>query len=126
MLEPLKQITRLEDLMMIGTTRAEIDELNKIDLIDYLLKTDRNNYNIRNNGTITHKQKDNLVIWNNHSYDFGTTVKPYKDVIGTLRILYDYDFMQTINKLRDYKDNTQSTETNQADYEEQIPDYNLF
>lgn len=112
--------------MMIGTTRAEINELNKIDLIDYLLKTDRNNYNIRNNGTITHKQKDNLVIWNNHSYDFGTTVKAYKDVIGTIRYIYDYDFMQTINKLRDYKDSTQSTETNQTDYEKQIPNYNLF
>lgn len=112
--------------MMIGTTRAEINELNKIDLIDYLLKTDRNNYNIRNNGTITHKQKDNLVIWNNHSYDFATTVKAYKDVIGTIRYIYDYDFMQTINKLRDYKDSTQSTETNQTDYEKQIPNYNLF
>ena len=111
---------------MIGTTRTEIDELNKIDLIDYLLKTDRNNYNIRSNGTITHKHKDNLVIWNNHSYDFGTTVKPYKDVIGTIRILYDYDFMQTINKLREYRDSTNSTETSGTDYREQIPDYNLF
>lgn len=111
---------------MIGTTRAEIDELNKIDLIDYLLKTDRRNYNIRSNGTITHKRKDNLVIWNNHSYDFGTTVKPYKDTIGTLRILYGYDFMQTINKLRDYKDSLNNAEINETDYEEQIPDYNFF
>ena len=111
---------------MIGTTRAEIEELNKINLIEYLLKTDRNNYNIRNNGTITHKKKDNLVIWSNHSYDFGSTVKPYKDTIGTLRLLYDYDFMQTINKLRDYKDSTNGTDMNEADYEAQIPNYNQF
>lgn len=112
--------------MMIGTTRAEIDELNKINLIEYLLKTDRNNYNIRKGGEITPKHKDNIVIYKEHSYDFGSTVKAYKDVIGTIRYLYDYDFMQTINKLRDYKDSTQSTETSETDYEEQIPDYNLF
>lgn len=131
--------------MMIGTTRAEIQELNKINLIEYLLKTDKNNCKIRKNGTITHKQKDNLVIWENHSYDFGSTVNPLKDVIGTLRILYDYDFMQTINKLRDYKDSTngtkqqttteatatqepppEPTEATEPDYEEQIPDYNFY
>lgn len=111
---------------MIGTTRAEIDELNKINLIEYLLKTDKSNYNIRSNGTITHKRKDNLVIWNNHSFDFGSTVKAYKDVIGTIRYLYEYDFMQTINKLRDYRDSTSNTEINETGYKEQIPDYNLF
>ena len=126
MLEPFKQINKTGGFMMIGTTRAEIDELNQINLIEYLLKTDRNNYNIRKGGEITPKHKDNIVIYKNHSYDFGTTVKAYKDVIGTLRFLYDYDFMQTVNKLRDYKNNTQSTGTNQADYEEQIPNYNLF
>ena len=47
---------------MIGTTREEIKELNQIDLIDYLRKTDSNNIRIRKNGTITHKSKDNLVI----------------------------------------------------------------
>lgn len=108
---------------MIGTTRAEIAELNKIDLIDYLRKTDSNNIRTRKNGTITHKSKDNLVIWNDHSYDFGTTVNPYKDVIGTLRIIYGYDFMQAINKLRDFKTtNNQSTETDKRE----IPHYNIF
>ena len=108
---------------MIGTTRAEIAELNKIDLIDYLRKTDSNNIKTRKNGTITHKSKDNLVIWNDHSYDFGTTVNPYKDVIGTLRIIYDYDFMQAINKLRDFKTtNNQNTETDKK----KIPHYNIF
>ena len=97
---------------MIGTTREEITELNKIDLIEYLRKTDSNNIRTRKNGTITHKSKDNLVIWNDHSYDFGTTVNPYKDVIGTLRIIYGYDFMQAINKLRDFKTpNNQNTKT---------------
>lgn len=108
---------------MIGTTREEIRELNQIDLIDYLRKTDSSNINIRKNGTITHKSKDNLVIWNNHSYDFGTTINPYKDVIGTLRIIYGYDFMQTINKLRDYKNQTtKETAKDQTD----IPKYNIF
>lgn len=116
----------MEVFMMIGTTRAEIEELNKINLIEYLLKTDRNNYNIRKGGEITPKHKDNIVIYKEHSYDFGTTSKPYKDVIGTIRYLYDYEFMQTINKLRDYKDSTQGTETSETDYEKQIPDYNLF
>ena len=108
---------------MIGTTREEIKELNQIDLIDYLRKTDSSNIRIRKNGTITHKSKDNLVIWNNHSYDFGTTVNPYKDVIGTLRIIYGYDFMQTIKKLRDYKNQTtKETAKDQTD----IPKYNIF
>lgn len=108
---------------MIGTTREEIRELNQIDLIDYLKKTDSSNIKTRKNGTITHKTKDNLVIWNNHSYDFGTTVNPYKDVIGTLRIIYGYDFMQTINKLRDYKNQTvKEINKEQTD----IPKYNIF
>lgn len=108
---------------MIGTSRAEIAELNKIDLIDYLRKTDGSNIRTRKNGTITHKSKDNLVIWNDHSYDFGTTVNAYKDVIGTLRILYGYDFMQTINKLRDFKNKT----TNRTAKDQTvIPKYNLF
>lgn len=108
---------------MIGTTREEIKELNQIDLIDYLRKTDSSNIKTRKNGTITHKSKDNLVIWNNHSYDFGTTVNPYKDVIGTLRTIYGYDFMQTINKLRDYR-----TQIAKGDTKEQtdIPHYNIF
>lgn len=108
---------------MIGTTREEIKELNQIDLIDYLKQTDSSNIRTRKNGTITHKTKDNLVVWNNHSYDFGTTVNPYKDVIGTLRIIYGYDFMETINKLRDFKDKT----TNRTDKEQMvIPKYNIF
>ena len=108
---------------MIGTTREEITELNKIDLIDYLRKTDINNIRTRKNGTITHKSKDNLVIWNDHSYDFGTTINPYKDVIGTLRIIYGYDFMQAINKLRDFKTkNNQNTKTDKKE----IPHYNIF
>ena len=88
---------------MKGTTREGINELNKIDLIDYLQKTDAINIRIRKNGTITHKSKDNFVIWHDHAYDFDSTVNPYKDVIGTLRILYGYDFMEAINKLRDFK-----------------------
>ena len=108
---------------MIGTTREEITELNKIDLIEYLRKTDCNNIRTRKNGTITHKSKDNLVIWNDHSYDFGTTINPYKDVIGTLRIIYGYDFMQAINKLRDFKTpNNQNTKTDKKE----IPHYNIF
>ena len=122
MLEPYRN-RRQEDLFMIGTTREEITELNKIDLIDYLRKTDSNNIRTRKNGTITHKSKDNLVIWNDHSYDFGTTINPYKDVIGTLRIIYGYDFMQAINKLRDFKTkNNQNTKTDKKE----IPHYNIF
>ena len=47
---------------MKGTTREKINELNKIDLINYLQKTDAINIRIRKNGTITHKSKDNFVI----------------------------------------------------------------
>ena len=35
---------------MIGTTREEIKELNQIDLIDYLRKTDSSNIKTRKNG----------------------------------------------------------------------------
>ena len=62
-------------------------------------------------------------VINDHSYDFGTTINPYKDVIGTLRIIYGYDFMQAINKLRDFKTkNNQNTKTDKKE----IPHYNIF
>lgn len=104
---------------MIGTTREEITELNKVDLIAYLLSTDKASYRMRKNGTIVHKNKDNFVIWKDHSYDFGTTVNPYKDTIGTLRIIYGYNFMEAVERLRSYIDRTTAQEN-------EIPHYNLF
>lgn len=107
---------------MIGTTREEIEQLNKMDLIGYLLSTDRNSYRVRKNGTIVHKQKDNFVIWHDHSYDFGTTVHPFKDNIGTIREIYGYSFMDAVNRLRDYRDKQEQL----TEEKQEIPSYNLF
>ena len=62
---------------MLGITRTEITELNSINLIDYLLETDSSNYRQRKNGTIVHKAKDSVVIYTDHSYNFGT---PYPHI----------------------------------------------
>lgn len=119
---------------MIGVSRKEITELNKINLKEYLLDTDKDNFRERNNETIIYKKNNSLVIWKDHSYDFGTTKHPYKDVIGTLREIYDYSFMETIELLRDYKIqqdiiyeryNEQTQQNNETD-KIQIPHYNLF
>lgn len=103
---------------MVGTTREEIETLKQIDMIDYFIKTDKANFKLRKNGTLVYRPNENIVIWNDHSYNFGTTVKPYKDIIGTIRELYDLDFMQAINKLKSY--NMQYMET------PEIPKYSLF
>lgn len=123
MREKWKDIRQMEVLNMIGVTRAEIVELNSINLIDYLLETDGNNYRKRSNGTIVHKAKDNVVIYADHSYNFGTTIHAYKDAIGTIRDIYGYDFMTAVNKLRAYRDKHNYTDEkgNQA-----IPKYNIF
>lgn len=101
---------------MVGITREEIIELNSINLIDYLLETDSTNYRTRTNGTIVYKPKDSIVIWNDHSYSFGTVLHPYKDNIGTLRLIYDYTFMEAVDKLRNYKEKHNTI----------IPSYNMF
>lgn len=99
---------------MIGIERAEINELNKLNLKEYLLYFDRGNYRERANGTIVHKNKTELVIYQDHSYQFNTTSKPYKDNIGTLRILYGWNFMETVDHLRRYRDR------------KEVPHFNLF
>lgn len=101
---------------MIGIERQEIVELNSLNLIDYLLKTDGANFRKRDNGTIVYKPKDSIVIWDNHSYSFGSVSHAYKDNIGTLRLLYGYTFMEAVDKLRAY----------QSTLETAIPEYNLF
>lgn len=123
MREQWKDIRQMEVLNMVGVTRAEIVELNSINLVDYLLATDGNNYRKRKNGTIVHKAKDNVVIYADHSYNFGTTIHAYKDAIGTIRDIYGYDFMTAVNKLRAYRDkqNYVDEKGNQA-----IPKYNIF
>ena len=103
---------------MIGINRSEIKELNKLNLIDYLKATDGIHYRARQNGTLTHISYDNMVIYEDHSFDFATTIHAYKDNIGTLRKIYGYTFMEAVDKLRAYKQcTTRPTE---------IPRYNFF
>lgn len=113
----------MEVFNMIGITRNEIVELNSINLIDYLLETDKDNFRIRNNGTIVHKAKDSLVIYADHSYNFGTTLHAYKDTIGTIRDIYGYDFMTAVNKLRNYQEKHHIIDDNGN---RAIPKYDFF
>lgn len=99
---------------MHGIERTEIEELKKINLKEYLLQYDRASYGVRNNGTIVKKDKSHIVIYDDHSYQFNTTTKAYKDNIGTLQVLYGWGFMGTVNHLRDYRD------------KKGIPKFNLF
>ena len=101
---------------MIGIEKQEIIELNSINLIEYLLTTDPSNFRKRDNGTIVYKPKDSIVIWDNHSYSFGTVKHAYKDNIGTLRLIYGYTFMEAVEKLRNFR----------ASQEKPIPTYNFF
>ena len=99
---------------MHGIERAGIEELKQINLKEYLLQYDRASYRVRNNGTMVKKDKSHIVIYDDHSYQFNTTTKAYKDNIGTLQILYGWDFMEAVNHLRDYRD------------KKEIPKFNLF
>lgn len=99
---------------MHGIERAEIEQIKQINLKEYLLYFDRGNYRQRNNGTIVKKDNSHIVIYDNHSYQFNTTIKPYRDNIGTLQALYGWTFMETIEHLRKYRDR------------KEIPKYNLF
>ncbi len=103
---------------MHGIERAEIDQLKKINLKEYLLSFDKDNYRQRSNGTIVNKNKSNIVIYEDHSYQFNTTVNPYKDNIGTLQTLYDWTFIETVEKLRAYQKRTTP--------KEEIPHYNKY
>ena len=103
---------------MHGIERAEIEQLKQINLQEYLLSFDKDNYRHRTNGTIVKKDKSHIVIYEDHSYQFNTTVKPYKDNIGTLQTLYGWTFMETVEKLRAYKKCTTP--------KEEIPRYNFF
>lgn len=89
--------------MIKGTTRTEIDTLKKINLITYFKITDLKNISIRTNGTIVHNKNSKMVIYDDHSYTFDDVSHPYKDIIGTLQEIYGYGFMETIEKLRAYK-----------------------
>lgn len=80
----LNDIRHIKVLKMIGVTRTEITELNSINLINYLSETDSNNYKKPSNGTIVHKAKDYMVIYSNNSYNFSTTLHPFKDNIATV------------------------------------------
>ena len=99
---------------MHGIERAEIEELKQINLKEYLFQYDRASYRVRNNGTMVKKDKSHIVIYDDHSYQFNTTTKAYKDNIGTLQILYGWGFMEAVNHLRDYRD------------KKEIPKFNLF
>ena len=103
---------------IIGIERDEIDELNRLDLIGFLLDFDKANYRQRNNGTLVKYGKSELVIYHDHSYQFNTTVHKYKDNIGTLRALYGWGFMEAVNHLRQYRD--------KENYKPTIPNYNKF
>lgn len=123
--EPYNILETNGGIKMVGITRTEITELNSINLINYLLDTDSDNYRKRKNGTIVHKGKDNVVIYQDHSYNFGTTLHPYKDVIGTLRDIYGYDFMTAVNKLRAYRADHNLIDDN-GNPIIVIPKYNLY
>ena len=88
---------------MIGIEREEIDNLNKINLIAYLEHTDSQGFNKRNNGTLVCKKDTSLVIYSDHSYNFGMGTYPYKDNIGTRRYIYKYNFMEAVNHLREFQ-----------------------
>ena len=103
---------------MHGIERAEIEQLKQINLQKYLLSFDKDNYRHRTNGTIVKKDKSHIVIYEDHSYQFNTTVKPYKDNIGTLQTMYGWTFMETVEKLRTYKKCTTP--------KEEIPRYDFF
>ncbi len=103
---------------MHGIERAEIEQLKQINLKEYLLSFDKDNYRQRSNGTIVNKNKSHIVIYEDHSYQFNTTVNPYKDNIGTLQTLYGWTFMETVEKLRAYKKRTTP--------KEEIPHFGLF
>ena len=103
---------------MHGIERAEIEQLKQINLEEYLLSFDKDNYRQRTNGTIVKKDKSHIVIYADHSYQFNTTVNPYKDNIGTLQALYGWSFMETVDKLRAYKKRTTP--------KEEIPRYDFF
>lgn len=83
-----------------------------------LLSFDKDNYRQRSNGTIVNKNKSHIVIYEDHSYQFNTTVNPYKDNIGTLQTLYGWTFMETVEKLRAYQKRTTPKEA--------IPHYNKY
>ena len=103
---------------MHGIERAEIEQLKQINLKEYLLSFDKDNYRQRSNGTIVKKDKSHIVIYADHSYQFNTTVNPYKDNIGTLQLLYGWTFMETVEKLRADKKHTTQIGG--------IPNYDLF
>ena len=103
---------------MHGIERAEIQQLKQINLKEYLLSFDKDNYRQRSNGTIVNKNKSHIVIYEDHSYQFNTTANPYKDNIGTLQTLYGWTFMETVEKLRAYKKCTTP--------KEEIPRYDFF
>ena len=103
---------------MHGIERAEIEQLKQINLKEYLLSFDKDNYRQRNNGTIVKKDKSHIVIYEDHSNQFNTTVNPYRDNIGTLQLLYGWTFMETVDRLRAYKKRTAP--------KTEIPRYNFF
>lgn len=103
---------------MHGIERAEIEQLKQINLKEYLLSFDKDNYRQRSNGTIVNKNKSYIVIYEDHSYQFNTTVNPYRDNIGTLQTLYGWTFMETVEKLRAYQKRTTP--------KEEIPHYNKY
>ena len=101
---------------MKGISKQRVVEANSINLINYLKETDASSFRERKNGTIVYVPNDSLVIWADHSYDFGTVQHPYKDAIGTIRMLYDYSFEEAITKLEEYNHN----------HTVPIPQYTLF
>lgn len=114
---------------MIGITREEVNELNAINIQEYLLETDKDNFIKRNNGTIIYKKDKSYVIWSDHAYVFGKVVQhPYKDPIGLLRELYGYSFMEAVNKLREYVSKVENKEYQKLIIAEkpEIPQYNMF
>lgn len=88
--------------MVIGVTKNELESLKKIDLIYYFKETDMENIILRNNGTIVHKKNEKIVIYNDHSYQFDVVKHPYRDIIGTLQTIYNYSFLETIERLRNF------------------------
>lgn len=85
-------------------SKNEINRLKKINLIEYFTETDGDSIRKRKKGEIIHKSKDNIVIYEDHAYVYDDPEEkhPYKDIIGTIQKIYGCEFLEAIERLREY------------------------
>lgn len=92
-------------MMIRPTTKAEINRLKQINLIEYFTETDGNNFEKITGGALVYKNDNRIVIYEDHAYiyDIPKEQHPYKDIIGIIRIIDDCGFLEAIEKLREYE-----------------------